>query len=128
VEPQLVRVYGGNQQQAAPHIPDLPDPYARRTASSYDDGPDMGGGDIVAQFQRSAAAQEMMSGSGSSGSSGGQFDDIAGAASAHLKTAGRNFSLAEQHDLMHESGRAGNLDSLDLEGTHYEAENSVGLW
>ena len=31
---------------------------------------------------------------------------------------------------MHERHPLGarNLDSLDLAGTHYEAENSVGLW
>jgi hypothetical protein len=124
VVPEVVRVYGGNGQggTTVQHLPDLPDPYAR-TAASYDDEPV--GGDIVAQFQRSAAAADLMGG----GSGGGSDDfDIAGAAAAHLKTAGRNFSLAEQHELMHESGRAGNLASLDLEGTHYEAENSVGLW
>lgn len=113
------------------------DPLAARRPEDFDD--DVAGqhiaanteGDIVAAFQRSAGAQAVMS-NGPSGGGDGDFD-IAGAAGAFLqRTAGRNYSLAEQHELIREGdiGGAGNLGSLQLAGTHYEDEskNSVGLW
>lgn len=144
VEPEVVRVWAPKVKQGA-EIPDIPDPYSRtaasfregaapdddpepfRTASASDDFTPEPGVDIVAQFQRSAAAENIMS-----EKSGGQSgDDIAGNASAFLqRTAGRNFSMAEQAELMNERHPLGarNLDQLDLGGTHYEAENSVGLF
>lgn len=145
VEPELVKVWAPKVRQGAGSmIPDIPDPYSRtassfreggmpdddpepfRTASASDNFMPEPGVDIVAQFQRSAAAQAVMSNSG-----GQSNDDLAGAASAFLqRTAGRNFSMAEQAELMNERHPLGarNLDSLDLSGTHYEAENSVGLF
>lgn len=143
VEPEVVRVWAPKAKQGA-QIPDIPDPYSRtassfreggmpdddpepfRTASASDDFTVEPGVDIVAQFQRSAAAENIMS------SGGGQSnDDLASAASDFLqRTAGRNFSMAEQAELMNERHPLGarNLDQLDLGGTHYEAENSVGLF
>ena len=59
-----------------------------------------------------------------------EFDISGNAANFLQRTAGRNYSLSEQAELMNERHPLGarNLDQLDLEGTHYEAENSVGLW
>jgi hypothetical protein len=55
---------------------------------------------------------------------GGRFtdDDIASQAQGFLRTAGRNFSMAEQRALEDEEHHLGarNLDGLDLSGTHYE--------
>ena len=87
------------------------------------------GNDIVAEFHRTGGAATVMS---SIPSQSDNFD-IAGAAGAFLqKTAGRNYSLAEQSELIREGdiGGAGNLGSLQLAGTHYEDESkhSVGLW
>ena len=58
----------------------------------------------------------------------GRFDDIAGAAQGFLRTAGRNYSLAEQSELIREGDKGGarNLDSLDLRGTHYEDMETLG--
>lgn len=36
-----------------------------------------------------------------------------------IRTAGKNFALHEQRDLINEPGDARNLDKLDLSGTHY---------
>lgn len=87
------------------------------TASTDDDS------DIVRAFQRNAANSAL------NAPSGGDLD-IAGAAQGFLRTAGRNYSLAEQEALIREGDRggAGNLDELDLRNTHYESMNSVGLW
>lgn len=84
-------------------------------AASYDDD-----SDIVRQFQASAAAGDILHGNNSGG--GGRFDDFAGAAASFLKTAGRNFTPAEQRELENEEHHLGarNLDGLDLRGTHYE--------
>lgn len=92
--------------------------------------------DIVRQFQATAGAQSLTRGGGGSqrGASMGQYTgtraergrfsdgDIAGAADSFLtRTAGRNYSPAEQADLMNEFHPLGarNLDGLDLQGTHY---------
>ena len=63
-----------------------------------------------------------------SASGGGRFDDISGAAAGFLRTAGRNYSLAEQSELIREGDKGGarNLDSLDLKGTHYEDMHTLG--
>lgn len=55
------------------------------------------------------------------GNSGQGNDDIAQAAQAFLKTAGRQFTLAEQQELMDEEGLGGPIEAsdLDLSGTHY---------
>ena len=76
------------------------------------------GNDVVAAFQRNAGAHLLGSGS-DSGASGA--DDFAGAAERFLRTAGRNFTLAEQQALMDEEAVGGPLDQseLDLGGTHY---------
>lgn len=76
-------------------------------------------GDVVAEFQKSAGAQALRSGSSQSG--GGQFDDIAGAAEAYLTKTAASFSAAERQALIHESPgtQASNTDRLDIEGTHY---------
>ena len=146
VEPEVVRVWSptGPIKQGGAEIPDIPDPYSRtassfregaapdddpepfHTASASDDFMPEPGVDVVAQFQRSAAAQAVMS-----ENRGQSNDDLAAAASQFLqRTAGRNFSMAEQAELMNERHPLGarNLDQLDLGGTHYEAENSVGLF
>lgn len=137
VVPEVVREVVPNGQQRTGGIPDIPDPYSKTAADFRDDDePDYGGqqmtasyDDPVAAFQNSQEGMQLLSANNGGGSQT-EYDDFAGAASAHLKTAGRNFSLAEQSQLIHEGerGGAGNLDSLDLAGTHYEAENSVGLW
>jgi hypothetical protein len=80
--------------------------------------------DAVANFQRSAAAQDLMGGSSSGGGGGGMFSDdaIAANAAAMLRTAGRKFTQAEQRDLEEEAHILGarNLpNDDDLAGTHY---------
>lgn len=81
--------------------------------------------DIVRTFQ--AHIGETALGTGAGGG-GGRFDDFASAAQGFLRTAGRNYSLAEQSELIREGdkGGAGNLRSLDLTGTHYEDMDSLG--
>lgn len=71
--------------------------------------------EVVARFQRSAG--HIMS----EGSSGGGDHDIASAALAHLRTAGRTFTMAEQQALIDEEPVGGPVDrsGLDLSGTHY---------
>ena len=140
VEPVVVReqkpVKGGRQTIAhAPEFDDF-DPYSRTAASFEDPYADVeaaavrtaaNGNDFVAEFQRNAGASIM-----SSGPSRQDNFDIAEAASGFLqRTAGRNYSLAEQAELIREGdiGGAGNLDSLDLRGTHYdESKHSIGLF
>ena len=71
--------------------------------------------DIVANFQKNAA---WLMG-GNDGGSGGN-DDIAAAAEAHLRTAGRSFTLAEQQALIDEDdGQIYDPSQLRLDGTHY---------
>ena len=74
--------------------------------------------DIVAKFQREAGAHLMSDNGGSGG--GGDFD-FAASAKAFLRTAGRNFTFAEQQALMEEAAIDGPIDQadLDLRGTHY---------
>jgi 8-oxo-dGTP pyrophosphatase MutT (NUDIX family) len=74
---------------------------------------------IVADFQKSAAAQELMTPPDASGN-----EAIAAAAKAHLaKTALKSFDFAEQQELINEGAaegnRARNLKDLRIEGTHY---------
>jgi hypothetical protein len=76
--------------------------------------------DPVEAFYKSGAADAINSGGSSSG--GGFSDDaIAGQAMAFMKTAGRNYSFAEQRELEDEEHILGarNLDELNLSGTHY---------
>jgi hypothetical protein len=75
--------------------------------------------DIVAEFQKSAGAQNLMGGGSSQGS--GVHDDIAGAAQAYLEKTAAQFSAVERHELIEESPgtQAANTDRLDIEGTHY---------
>lgn len=71
--------------------------------------------DIVASFQRNAGH---LLESGSDG--GGGHDDIAAAAEAHLKVAGRHFTMAEQQELIDETdGKPYDRSQLRLDGTHY---------
>lgn len=137
VVPEVIaerRPRNARQTLADVSSPDDFDPLAIRTAADFDDPyvdseqaavrTAAAGGDIVAQFQASEAGRGVMS-----ANSGGGHDDIAGAASQFLqRTAGRNYSPAEQEALMREGDRGGarNLDELRLEGTHYSM-NSVGL-
>jgi hypothetical protein len=75
--------------------------------------------DIVAEFQRSAAAQTLMS-SGPKGDTSNS--EIAQAAEAYLaKTAATAFTRSEQDALINESPgvQASNTDRLDIAGTHY---------
>jgi hypothetical protein len=81
-----------------------------------------GDGDLVANFQRSAAAADLMG--GGSGGGGGMFSDdaIAANAQAMLRTAGRKFTQAEQRELEEEAHHMGarNMPTdSDLAGTHY---------
>lgn len=85
--------------------------------------------DIVAAFQRSAGAAALQGNSTDAGSGGGM--DFAAAARAFLetgvepggmqRTAGRQFTLAEQQALMDEDAVGGPISQadLDLRGTHY---------
>jgi hypothetical protein len=78
--------------------------------------------DIVAQFQRSAAAAQYAGGGGTQvGDS-----DIAAAARAFLKTADV-LPQAEADELIREGRgtRARNLDLLDLQGTHYTEDSRL---
>jgi hypothetical protein len=91
---------------------------------SYDEATD-DSSDIVRRFQ--AHLGETALGAGA-GQSAGRFDDFSSAAAGFLRTAGRNYSLAEQSELIREGdkGGAGNLRSLDLAGTHYEDMHTLG--
>ena len=147
VEPVVIRERKPHRQGAvaveAEHIPDEFDPLAPRTAASFDDpyadqsadaravmaAANMSSGDIVAQFQASGGGAVFEA----ANEGGGQYDDFASSPAvrqAMQRTAGRNYSLAEQDALVREGekGGAGNLNQLQLAGTHYEAMNSVGLW
>lgn len=71
--------------------------------------------DIVANFQRNAGWIMSENSEGSGGN-----DDIAAAAAAHLRTAGRNFTMAEQQALIDEDdGQPYDRSQLRLDGTHY---------
>jgi hypothetical protein len=77
--------------------------------------------DVVASFQRSAAASGY-----SGGSAPGQADgDIAVAARQYLARTAEVLPKAEADELVREGAgsRARNLDLLRLEGTHYEDED-----
>jgi hypothetical protein len=76
--------------------------------------------DIVASFQRSAAAKDY-----SGGSAPGGDGDIAVAARQYLAKTADVLPRAEADELIREGagGRARNLDLLRLEGTHYEDED-----
>lgn len=78
--------------------------------------------DIVAEFQRSAAAQQIMAGSKTNDDS-----DIARAAEAHLAKVAA-FTAAERSELIDESPgtQAGNTDRLDIAGTHYAELEALG--
>jgi len=95
----------------------------REKNASYDEATD-DNSDIVRAFR--ANLDDSALGAGAGG--GGRFDDFSGAAQGFLRTAGRNYSLAEQSELIREGdkGGAGNLNSLDLRGTHYEDMNTLG--
>jgi hypothetical protein len=101
---------------------DEDDPYHREASVGYSTDDDS---DIVRRFQ--AHLGDSALGAGAGGGSG-RFDDISGAAAGFLRTAGRNYSLAEQSELIREGDKGGarNLDSLDLKGTHYEDMNTLG--
>jgi hypothetical protein len=74
--------------------------------------------EIVANFQRSAAAQGLQGGGDASNS------EIAQKAMETLHKEGMaNFNYVEQQELINEGKgtRASNLDRLDLTGTHYSA-------
>lgn len=90
---------------------------ARRAVAVGDDV------DVEPEAPRTAAVEDDRSWllEGSAEPEGGQFD-FAAAAQAHLKTAGRNFTFAEQQALMNEEPADGeplSPDELDLNGTHY---------
>ncbi|ACH62097.1 hypothetical protein MYRNA_96 [Mycobacterium phage Myrna] len=131
VEPEVVSVRGPRKQtvEAAFDPADDFDPLAPRTAASFLDEEPGAPIDIVAQFQ--AANADLMS--ANSGPAKTQYDDFSDSPAfkkAMQRTAGRQYSLAEQAALVAEGKKGGarNLDQLDLRGTHYEAEHSVGLW
>ena len=78
--------------------------------------------DVVKMFQANFAASVL-----GNSSSGGTYSDDAIAENAQRqldamkRTAGRNYTLQEQAELIREAHPqgAGNLDDLDLDGTHY---------
>lgn len=81
--------------------------------------------DIVASFQHTAGAQALGSGPGTSTR---DTQDIAAAAAAYLqKEAMAVFTPAQQQELIDEGKdvQAGNLDRLQIEGTHYESLESA---
>jgi LysM repeat protein len=97
------------------------DPFdPRLIGASYEDD----NSDVVRAFQANLGDTAL----GAGGGGGGRFDDFSSAAAGFLRTAGRNYSLAEQSELIREGdkGGAGNLRSLDLAGTHYEDMDSLG--
>lgn len=112
-----------------PDNPETPDPYSPTGSVPPTDGSltpntyhsSLGGrsaADIVAEFQKSAAGQALMTPPSAQQDS----DDIAAAAQAHLsKTALADFSPEEQRELINEApdARARNFDGLKLEGSHY---------
>jgi hypothetical protein len=77
--------------------------------------------DIVASFQRSAAARSYTGGGGGAAAEAG---DIAGAARAYLAKTAEALPQAEADELIREGRgqRARNLGLLNLEGTHYADE------
>jgi len=77
--------------------------------------------DIVASFQRSAAAKGYAGGGGPGPADG----DIAAAARQHLSRTADVLPKEEADELVREGAgsRARNLDLLRLEGTHYEDED-----
>ena len=108
------------------------DDYSYGEPPAYDSGDEFGGDedpfyvdpmeredwpedDIVANFQRNAG--HLL---GDSGGDSGGHDDISAAAAAHLRTAGRNFTMAEQQALIDEDdGNPYDRSQLRLDGTHY---------
>jgi LysM repeat protein len=101
---------------------DEDDPHHREASVGYSTDDDS---DIVRRFQAHLGDSAL---GAEAGRGSGRFDDIAGAAAGFLRTAGRNYSLAEQSELIREGDKGGarNLDSLDLKGTHYEDMNTLG--
>jgi 8-oxo-dGTP pyrophosphatase MutT (NUDIX family) len=83
--------------------------------------------EIVEQFQRTAGAVALQSGSEGGSDVGFSDGEIAAKAKERLagmsKTALKNFSFAEQQELIGEGqgSRARNFGDLSLSGTHYEA-------
>jgi hypothetical protein len=97
-------------------------PSGRRTASV--EAPSEAIEDIVAQFQATAGALAIASGSAPGNASEGGEGDVASAARAFLaKESMKTFSPAEQKQIIDEGMdvKAANLDRLNIEGTHYEA-------
>ena len=85
--------------------------------------PQGGMDDIVASFQRSAAARQY----GQGGAGGASDSDIAGAARQYLSRTAEVLPDAEAAELIAEGRgqRARNLGLLRLEGTHYEDEDDA---
>lgn len=120
--------YGSGDEFGGYEDPFYVDPMEREDyPEDYSGGDQFGGGedpfysdpverdDIVANFQRNAG---WIMGGNSEGSGGS--DDIAAAAAAHLRTAGRNFTMAEQQALIDEDdGSPYDRSQLRLDGTHY---------
>lgn len=109
-------------QHSAGTMPENQDTNSLGSLEEPDPLADSGGNDLVANFQRSAAAQDLWS--GESSNSGGMFSDDAIAANAQsmLRTAGRKFTQQEQRELEEEAHILGarNIPTDDdLAGTHY---------
>lgn len=109
-----------------PDDPAQPDPYQSTPGITLQDGgsatpntyhSSRTAAEIVADFQKSAAAQALMMPTDT------DTDDIAAAARAHLsKAALAEFSPAEQRELINEGdedARARNFGDLKIDGTHY---------
>lgn len=95
--------------------------------------------DIVASFQATAGAKGIMEGTSAQQNGGEMSFDYTAAARQYLaqgkglqKSALKDFSFPEQQELINEGKRddvrARNFNSLQIEGTHYEALNrALGL-
>jgi 8-oxo-dGTP pyrophosphatase MutT (NUDIX family) len=134
-EPALPSTDGGAEyhpefsQEDLDPVPDdeaQPDPYQSTPGITLQDGgsatpntyhSSRTAAEIVADFQKSAAAQALMM------PTDADADDIAAAARSHLsKSALTEFSPAEQRELINEGAedaRARNFGDLKIDGTHY---------
>jgi hypothetical protein len=121
--PDLMKHIKSPHQRGYGSMVPIPEGHPILRGASFEDYDDSS--DIVRAFQANMGNTALGSGAGGGG---GRFDDFSGAAQGFLRTAGRNYSLAEQSELIREGdkGGAGNLRSLDLAGTHYEDMDSLG--
>lgn len=116
--------YGDSNDTGQDSIGDTEDSLSPNsvTAAGHATTHDASVADIVAQFQATAAAGQLMTSGGAPTNDG---MNIAAAAQAHLrKSALKDFNFHEQQELINEGARdrtrARNMGDLRIEGTHYE--------